>query len=466
MLGLAGIEYMLACSRDLPVSCYFMMPSCVPATAMGTSGARLEAEDVAAMLARHPDRMPGLGEVMNFPGVIGGEEAVLRKLRAARGRALDGHAPGLSGRALDAYCLAGPASDHESTTLEEAREKLRRGMHLMIRQGSTEHNLAALISLVTAENAHNISLVSDDRDPVDLAREGHMNTLVRQAMAHGVPPLRAVAMASINPARHFGLPRRGAVAPGYRADFLLLDDLERFAIDTVFLAGKPLGDWVFADRSCLTPPRAMRVAGEVTAARLRLPARSGRIRVIGVVPGQIVTESLVMEARLADGLAVADPDRDLAKLAVIERHRATGNLGLGFVRGLGIRAGAMAGTVAHDCHNIIVAGVDDADMALAARTLMLSGGGFAVVRDGHVLARVDLAVAGLMSDAPLETVIRDLEALGRAYRTISGLPDGTEAHPFMAMSFLSLEVVERLKLTDKGLVDVTTFAPVDCFVSD
>jgi adenine deaminase len=466
VLGLAGIEYMLACSRDLPVTCYFMMPSSVPATTMGTAGAHLTAEDVAAMLARHPDRLLGLAEVMNFPGLIAGDEGVLRKIRAARGHPVDGHAPGLTGRGLDAYVTAGPGSDHECTTLEEAREKLRRGMHVMIRQGSTEQNLEALLPLVTAENAHNLSLVSDDRDPVALAREGHMDVLVRQAVAQGVPPLRAVAMASINPARYFGLARRGAVAPGYLADFLLVSDLDTLAIDAVYLAGRELGHWPFADRSCMTPPRAMRVAGEITAERLRLPARSGHIRVIGLVPGQIVTESLILDARIEDGLAVADPDRDIAKLAVIERHRATGKLGLGFVRGLALRRGAIAGTVAHDCHNIIVAGVEDADMAVAARTLMASGGGFVVVRDGEILAQIRLTVAGLMSDTPLDLVMSHLQALDRAYREVSSLESGLEAHPFMAMSFLSLEVVPSLRLTDQGLVDVTAFRLVDLFAPD
>lgn len=464
VLGLPGIEYMLACSRDLPVTCYFMMPSCVPATDMATSGARLGAMDVAAMLARYPERILGLAEVMNFPGVVAGEEGMLRKILAARGRVIDGHAPGLVARALDAYVTAGPGSDHECTTLAEAREKLRRGLHIMVRQGSTEKNMAALIELATAENAAQFSLVSDDKDPVDLSRDGHVNALVRQAIGLGVPPLRAVAMASINTARYFGLRRRGAVAPGYRADCLLVDDLESFAIADVFLAGRRLSDWEFADRSCLTPPRAMRVGGEVTEARLAVAATSSRLRVIGVVPGQIVTEPLVMDASVRDGLAVADPSRDLAKLAVIERHKATGNIGLGFVRGLGLTAGAIAGTVAHDAHNIIVAGVSDADMALAARTLMVSGGGFAVVRDGRVLAQVRLAVAGLMSDAPLEVVTSGLEALGAAYRAIAGLPPQAEAHPFMTMSFLSLEVIPSLKLTDQGLFDVDAFAPTPLFV--
>lgn len=462
VLGLAGIEYMLACSQDLPVTCYFMMPSCVPATDMATSGARLGASDVAAMLARHPDRILGLAEVMNYPGVVAGDEDMLRKLRAARGRIIDGHAPGLTGRALDAYVTAGPGSDHECTELDEAREKLRRGLHVMIRQGSTEKNLDALIGLVTAENAGQFSLVSDDRDPVDLSREGHLNALVRQAVARGLPPLRAVAMATINPARYFGLRRRGAVAPGYRADLLLVNDLNTFDIAAVYLAGKPLEAWEFADRSCLTPPRAMRVGLELTEAHFAVPASSSRLRVIGMVPGQIVTEHFVWDATVRDGLAVADPGRDLAKLAVIERHRATGNLGLGFVTGLGLRRGAIAGTVAHDAHNIIAAGVDDADMVLAARTLMVSGGGFAVVAGGKVLAQVRLPVAGLMSDAPLEVVTRELSGLAAAYRQVS---DGEAlTHPFMAMSFLSLEVIPSLKLTDKGLFDVTAFSPVSLFV--
>ena len=464
VLGLPGIEYMLACSQDLPVTCYFMMPSCVPATDMATSGARLGALDVAAMLARHPDRILGLAEVMNFPGVVGGDDMVLRKLIAARGRVIDGHAPGLSGRALDAYITAGPESDHECTKFDEARDKLRRGLHVMIRQGSTEKNLEALIGLVTPDNAGRFSLVSDDRDPTDLSREGHLNALVRQAVACGLPPVRAVAMASINPARYFGLRRRGAVAPGYRADAVLVEDLTTFAISEVVLAGKRLAAWEFADRSCLTPPRAMRVGGELSEARLAVPAASGRMRVIGLVPEQIVTEHLIWEPTVRDGLAVADSGRDLAKLAVIERHKGTGNLGLGFVHGLGLRAGAIAGTVAHDAHNIIVAGVNDADMALAARTLMVSGGGFAVVRGGQVLAQVRLPVAGLMSDAPLEVVLSGLKALAAAYRELAGLAPAVEVHPFMAMSFLSLEVIPSIKLTDKGLVDVTTFAPVSLFL--
>ena len=465
VLGLPGIEYMLACSQDLPVTCYFMAPSCVPATSMATSGARLGAMDVAALLARHPERILGLAEVMNFPGVVAGDESMLRKLLAAKGRVIDGHAPGLTGRALDAYATAGPQSDHECTEFTEAREKLRRGLTIMIRQGSTEKNLDTLIDLVTADNWSQFCLVSDDRDPTDLSREGHMNALVRQAVARGVPPVRAVAMASLNTARYFGLRRRGAVAPGYRADAVLVEDLTSFAIREVVLDGKRLADWEFADRSCLTPPRAMRVGGEVSEARLAVPAASLRMRVIGVIPGQIVTENLEMAPTVRDGLAVADAGRDLVKLAVIERHKATGNLALGFVKGLGLKNGAIAGTVAHDAHNLIVAGTNDADMVLAARTLMVSGGGFAVTSGGQVLAQLRLPVAGLMSDAPLEVILDGLAKLDAAFRQVADLPAEVEAHPFMTMSFLSLEVIPSLKLTDKGLVDVTAFAPVPLFMA-
>ncbi|MFU2210642.1 adenine deaminase [Solidesulfovibrio sp. C21] len=465
VLGLAGIEYMLACSRDLPVTCYFMMPSCVPATDMATSGARLGATDVAAMLARHPDRILGLAEVMNYPGVVAGDADMLRKIRAARGRVIDGHAPGLTGRALDAYVTAGPGSDHECTHLEEAREKLRRGMHIMIRQGSTEQNLEELIPLVTAENAGRFSLVSDDRDPVDLSRKGHLNALVAQAMACGVPPVTAVAMASINPARYFNLRRRGAVAPGYRADFVLVNDLKSFDITDVFLEGRHVADMEFSDYSCLTPPRAMHVAGDVTEARLAIPAQKGaRIKAIGLIPGQIVTECRVMDALVRDGLAVADPSRDLAKLAVIERHKATGNIGLGFIAGLKLQNGAIAGTVAHDAHNLIVAGANDADMILAAQALMVSGGGFAVAGGGRLLAQVRLPVAGLMSDAPLEVVMEGLVALRAAYRQIARPKPEALDHPFMAMSFVSLEVIGALRLTDQGLFDVASFSRTPLFV--
>ncbi len=465
VMGPAGIEYMLAASQGLPLTVYVMISSCVPATHMETSGARITAQDIAGLLSPDfpsADRILGLAEVMNYPGVLARDPAMLGKIAAAQGRIMDGHAPLVTGRRLNAYILAGPASDHECTRPDEAKEKLRKGMHIMIREGGTEQNLADLVPLVTPENAWRFSLVSDDRDPVELKTKGHMDELVRRAIALGVPPVTAVAMATANTARYFRLHGRGAVAPGYRADLVLLDDLERVAVSRVWLAGAEVRPGDVLCRPVPAPPNSMRPA-RIAREDFRIPAKPGKIRVIGIVPGQIVTRSLVLEPRLAGGLAVADPDRDLAKLAVIERHHATGDVGLGFVQGLGLAAGAIAGTISHDSHNLIVAGVDDADMELAARTLTDAGGGFCVVREGRILAVVELPVAGLMSAGCLGDLERSLARLGQAYAAVSASAGDRQRHPFMAMSFLSLAVIPELKLTDKGLVDVEAFKIVDVF---
>lgn len=467
VMGPAGIEYMLAASRNLPLTFYVMMSSCVPATHMETPGAAITPEDIRRMLA--PDyayaaRMLGLAEVMNYPGVLARDPGMLAKIAAAGGRVVDGHAPLLTGRRLNAYILAGPASDHECTRLDEAREKLRKGMHIMVREGSTEQNLAELVPLVTPENARRFSLVSDDRDPVDIKKNGHMNELVRRAMSHGIAPVTAVAMASINTARYFRLHGRGAVAPGYRADLVLVDDLEAFAVSRVWLGGRDVQDLGLDCREVPVPGNTMRPA-PITPETFRIAAKPGLMRVIGIVPGQIVTRSLTLAPRLADGLAVADPGRDLAKLAVIERHHATGNVGLGFVQGLGLMSGAIAGTVSHDSHNLIVAGVNDADMAFAAHTLTKVGGGFCVVKDRRILAVVELPVAGLMSAGCLDELETSLAGLGQAYADVSA-PSDTDRHPFMSMSFLSLAVIPELKLTDKGLVDVESFSMVDLFMPE
>jgi adenine deaminase len=467
VMGPAGIEYMLAASRNLPLTFYVMMSSCVPATHMETSGAAITPGDIRRMLAAdYPfaPRMLGLAEVMNYPGVLARDPQMLAKIAAARGRVVDGHAPLLTGKRLNAYILAGPGSDHECTRLEEAREKLRKGMQVMIREGSTEQNLADLVPLVTPENAWRFSLVSDDRDPIDIKKHGHMNELVRRAVAHGISPVAAVAMASINTARYFRLHGRGAVAPGYRADMVLVDDLETFAVSRVWLGGRDVRDYDLACQEVPVPKNSMRPA-PVTPGTFRIPARPGRVRVIGIIPGQIVTRSLLLDPTVDNGLALADPERDLAKLAVIERHHATGNVGLGFVQGLGLTAGAIAGTVSHDSHNLIVAGVDDADMALAAQTLTKVGGGFCVVKGGRILAVVELPVAGLMSAGCLDELEKSLADLGEAYAAVAA-PTNADAHPFMSMSFLSLAVIPELKLTDKGLVDVESFSMVDLFVSE
>lgn len=452
--GLDGIRWLLEVTRDLPMDIRCMMPSCVPATHLETAGAVISAEDIDEMLEEFPERILGLAEMMNYPGVLFQDPQVLAKIAAAGSRPVDGHAPGLSGFDLNAYILAGPGSDHEACELAEAQEKLRKGVHVMIREGSSEKNLFDLLPVINDFNSQNCSLVTDDRHCDDLLREGHLDHTIRLAISRGLAPLRAVQMASINTARYFGLRRRGAVAPGYRADFLLLDDLERFAIAGVYLGGRNI-----ESLSWQAAPTAISVAGsvhlgEISPACLEIPATGGRVRVIRTVPGQIVTEMDLLEPSVRDGLVCADPEGDVAKLAVFERHRGSGGMAVGLVRGLGLRRGALAGTVAHDSHNLITAGVSDADMLLAVRTLEKCGGGYVCVADGRVLELLPLPLAGLMSDDEPEKVAAGLDRLNAAARSL-GCP--ADINPFMQLSFLSLPVIPRLRLTDKGLVDVHAF---------
>ncbi|MES9996869.1 adenine deaminase [Desulfovibrio aminophilus] len=453
VLGAAGIEYMLAATADSPLGFYFMMPSCVPATRLETSGAELSAEDVLRFLEAHPGRVLGLAEMMNFPGLLGEDPEVLAKLLAAGDRPIDGHAPLLQGHDLAAYVLAGPGSDHECTNAAEALEKLRLGMRLMIREGTSENNLDDLLPALNECNAANAMLVSDDLLAPDILARGHMDHKLRHAVAAGVPPVRAVQMASINPARHFGLPGLGAVAPGFRADMVVLDDLERFQVAEVFLGGRRVRDLDFPRGKGATLPSSMRLP-DVTPELFALPSGRGRVRVIGVIPGQILTEARLLEPTVALGRPAADPGRDLAKLAVIERHRGSGNVGLGLVQGLGLRAGALASSVGHDSHNLIVAGADDADMALAAREAARLGGGFVAALNGRVRASLPLPLAGLMSAKPLEeTAVRFQQLLGSLSPAMGEFP----GNPFGLLSFLALPVIPALKLTDRGLVDVNSF---------
>ncbi len=463
VFGTHGVEFMLASAVGSPVSMYFMAPSCVPATHMESSGAQITAADISRLLSKYPGRLLGLAEVMNFPGVIGAAPDMLEKIMAARGKVIDGHAPMVSGKDLNAYILAGPRSDHECTDIAEAREKLRKGMHIMLREGSTERNLSELVSLVTPANSRNFSLVCDDRDPVDLKYKGHVNNLIRQAVSLGLDPVLAVQMGSINTARYFKLRNRGAVAPGYRADFLLVDDLAEFDVKEVYLKGKNINSLDFESGMSVVLPPSMHVQEPITPETFAILAGKGDIRVIGVVPEQIVTNSLTLAPKIEHGLAVADPSRDIAKLAVIERHARTGNVGLGFIQGLGLVKGALAATLAHDSHNLIVAGTNDQDMAAAARSLIECGGGLAIVSGGALLARVELPIAGLMSDQGVDEVEKRLYDLSAAYHGISSAPRDRESHPFMTLSFMALPVIPSLKLTDMGLVDVTSFSQVDLF---
>jgi adenine deaminase len=448
VLGADGIHWLLDTVDALPLDVFVMAPSCIPASRFESPLKDLDVGAIAGLLRRR--RVIGVAEMMNFPGVIAGDEAELAKLTTGLTDHVDGHAPGLRGSPLNAYVAAGIASDHEATTFDEALEKRRLGMAIMLREASNARNLVDLLPLVAACGPQGLMFCTDDREPDFLVGDGHVNQMVRTAVAHGIRPEDALVMATWNPAHFHRLPRLGAIAPGYQADVLVLDELERFEPRLVLKRGQepewssvPVPDWV---RHTVRP-------APVGAASFRLPANGSRVRVIRVIPGQLLTGDEVADIPVRDGGFAADPKRDLAKVAVIERHHATGRIGVGFVTGIGLRSGAFASTVAHDAHNIVVVGVDDADMAACVTRLAQIGGGIVVAERGAVEDELPLPVAGLMSDRPLEEVAGTLRRLEDRLR---GLGVGLEA-PFMAVSFLALSVIPKLKITDRGLIDVDRF---------
>lgn len=459
--GLAGIRYMLHAARYTPLSVFVNVPSCVPATHMETAGAALAAADLQPLLDE--PGVLGLAEMMNYPGVVAGAPDVLAKLQAFAGRPLDGHAPSLSGPALNAYAAAGIGSDHECTTVEEAAEKLARGLYILIREATNAHNLETLLPLVTPANSRRCCFCTDDRQPADLLDQGGIDYMVRTAIARGLDPIIAIQMATLNATEWFGLHDRGAIAPGRRADLVVFDNLADPRPRLVFAGGQLAA----RDGALVAPlptmpdyplPGSMNVAWDQVD--LAIPAAGRRIRVIGARENQLVTEHLVMDARIDAGVAVSDVHRDLLKMAVIERHRGTGNVGKGFITHFGLQRGALASSVAHDHHNIVVVGADDAAMLAAARAVAAMGGGLAVAEGEHVLAQLPLPIAGLMSNQPIQHVRRGFDALLAAAHGL-----GSELHdPFMAMSFMALEVIPHLKLTDVGLVDVDKFEVVPLFV--
>ncbi|HEY6762769.1 MAG TPA: adenine deaminase [Baekduia sp.] len=465
VLGAAGVRYMLDVSEGLDLSVLVMAPSCVPTSSMETSGAALDAEDLVA-LAAHP-RVLGLAEMMNFPGVLAGSDDVLDKLRGFAGRPLDGHVPGLSGPDLQAYAGAGISSDHESVAAEEAREKLRLGMTVFLREASNARNLLDLLPAVDEHTARQCAFATDDRVPGELLRDGSIDALVRLAIRGGLDPVTAITMATRNAAEHYGLRDRGAVAPGRRADLFVTSDLRALPVELVIAGGRVVGrdgrrvgggDGAGAPAvAAATLPNTFNIAWPDD---LRLPAGGHRARVIGIVEDQLLTTAHVEDVRVENGVAVADPARDMLRLSVIERHRATGNVGMGFVRGFGLRRGAMASSVANDCHNLVVVAADDADGLLAARTVADMGGGIAVVAGGELQAALALPLAGLMADEPPEAVAAGLDAATTAARALGCAVPA----PFMALSFVALPVIPHLKLTDRGLVDVDAFAFTDVFV--
>jgi len=453
------VRFFMDWAQRLPLDMVFMAPSCVPATHLETSGARIGFEEIRKLLAYH--NVIGLGEVMNFPGVIGGDPAVLKKISASKSRVIDGHAPGLGGKELNAYLSAGIGSEHEATTTEEGREKLRRGMHLMIREGSSEKNLDALLPLVTDSTYKRCFFVVDDRSCSDLLREGDIDAVVRKAIERGLEPVRAIQMATINTAEYFRLHDRGAIAPGYRADLITITDLPRLEIDMVFHKGKLVAR---RGKPLFSVPR---VAPELTdtvrvkplsVESLSLRSRQGdegekKHPVIQIVPGQITTRKAVEAMRVVNRLIVPDAERDILKLVVVERHNATGNIGVGLVRGFGLKKGALASSVAHDSHNIIAVGTDDLDILKAIEEVDRLQGGLVVCANGGILASLPLPIAGLLSPESLEEVVSQHEEVEKAAAGLGDLPPA----PFAILSFLALPVIPELRLTDLGLVDVVEF---------
>ena len=448
VLGTDGIHWLLDCCTDLPLDVYVMASSCVPASQFESPRRPFTPGDIESLLRRH--RVIGIAEMMNFPGVIAGHRSELAKLETGLTNHVDGHAPGVRGPALNAYIAAGITSDHEATTFEEALEKRRLGMWVMLREASIARNLRDLLPLIKRFGTERCTFCTDDREPDFIVDHGHINQMVRVAVEEGISPEDAVVMATINPATYHRLWHLGAIAPGYQADILILDDLKTFKPRQVLKRGEAprfvkleVPAWVQG---------TVNVAA-VEASSFHVAAGAKKVRVIRVIPAQLLTGTEAVEPTVLDGCIVADPARDLVKIAVVERHHASGRIGLGFATNVGLKRGAFASTVAHDAHNIVLLGVDDADMAACVKRLVEVGGGIVIAEGGRVVEELPLPVAGLMSDRPLAEVNDRLKSMERRLASMGV----TMAAPFMTLSFLALSVIPELKITDRGLVDVNRF---------
>jgi adenine deaminase len=462
VLGKEGIRFMAESARGVPLNVFMMLPSCVPATHMETAGATLRANDLKPLL-KEPWAI-GLAEMMNFPGVIFRNPEVLKKIEMAEGKRIDGHAPMLSGKGLYAYLAAGIRSDHECTTLKEAQEKLKNGMRIMIREGTTAKNLRSLIPLVHPKNSRRFLFVTDDRHPKELLEEGHINSMIKQAIRWGMNPILAIQMATLNAAEYFRLDDLGAIAPGYRADMVTFNHLGRFQIKKVFKDGVLIAeDGKMLSRS-IQMRKSLKTKGSIRIKPLKkdallLQSDEPLAKVIQLIPGQIITKKVMGKILLRDGVAYPNIKEDILKIVVVERHKATGNIGIGFAQGFGIKKGAIGSSVAHDSHNLVIVGTNDQDILKAAMAIKEMGGGLVAISDKKVLASLPLPIAGLMSESSVAQVNRQLEVLHRAAKNLGcKIPDS-----FMTLSFLSLPVIPELKITDKGLVDVNQFKFIPLF---
>ncbi len=471
VLGYDGIHWMLKASEGIPLEIFFMAPSCVPATSFDTAGASLYASDLAPF-TREP-RILGLGEVMNYPGILSGDLQLRDKLSLfwENGKVIDGHSPGLSGKELSAYVISGIRSDHEATTPEEALEKLSKGMWIMARFGSSARDLEHLIPAMNHDTVHRMMLCTDDRHPHDIVKEGHIDAAVRILQEKGIPLIDALRMAAHNPSLYFGLRRCGSIAPGYKANFIVFDHNEPFSVKKVIKQGTIIAEhgektsaWteLFSTAGSLPRVRDSVNVKWLDESAFAIPYIGKKIRVIEAVPGSIVTGKSILEPAVDNGLCVADPARDLLKLFVIERHGGTGSIGKGFIRGLGLKHGAIGSTVSHDSHNIIVAGADDTSIFKAVKRLNAMKGGYVITDRDTIIAELPLPIAGLMSDKSISEVLASLERFS-AYFEQEGIQ---KVSPLMLLSFMALPVIPSLKLTDQGLVDVESFKLVDLFVEE
>jgi len=462
VFGLEGIRYMLKSSKYNPLNIFMMLPSCVPASSFGTSGANLNITDLYHLFEEK--WVLGLGEMMNFQGVLNKVPEVLDKIAIASNKCIDGHAPNLSGKDLCAYISTKIRSDHECTTVEEAREKLRLGMYIMLREGSVTRNLLDLLPLINSENSRRCFFCCDDRHPKDLIEEGHINYIIKTAIKEGIPPITAIRMATLNTAEYFRLRNLGAIAPGYSADLVVFDNFQNFKILKVFKDGKLVAE--NGKLLDLNPkPLNVPIRSSVNIKWLKLedfsiPDKKRKCRIIKIIPGQVITEKVIERPKTKDGLVIADIEKDILKVAVIERHHASEKVNVGLVKGTGLKKGAIGSSVAHDCHNIIIVGTNEKDMLNVGAAIAKMGGGLAISVDEKIINSLPLPIAGLMSDKTLPEVKENLDSI---YKTAQELGI-TVDDPFMAIAFLSLEVIPHLKITNLGLIDVDQSKIVDLFV--